>query len=140
MKKLLLTLCTLALLACSKGDDNDNKVVYDETKGYLTNLESVKHGIVGTWKHSLNVCEDSYDQWTFNKNSTYNYMLKVDCVGASESITGKYIIFEKDGKFYVDLDENFRNSGRLTLLEITTLTKTNIILSQWNIGTTFIRQ
>ncbi|MDR1198818.1 MAG: hypothetical protein LBK94_07390 [Prevotellaceae bacterium] len=46
MKKLLLLLCTAALIACSKDDDN---IQYDNTKGYLTNLESVKFGIVGTW-------------------------------------------------------------------------------------------
>lgn len=51
MKKLALLFLVLPLLfvACSD-DDKDEQVEYNETVGYLTNLTSVKAGIVGLWK------------------------------------------------------------------------------------------
>ena len=144
MKKLLLTLCTLALLACSKGDD-DNKIVYDETKGYLTNLESVKHGIVGTWKIEFNntECNNSYLQWVFNKNGKCNYKINTDCVNINQNktIIGEYVVLEENGKFYVKLDENFLEvfqDPSALRQEITILTKTTLNLD--NVMNNFTRQ
>ena len=57
MKKLLLILTSVMLLMTSCSGDGDNNlpewVTYDKTKGYLTNLESAKYGLIGTWKISF---------------------------------------------------------------------------------------
>ncbi|MDR1348355.1 MAG: hypothetical protein LBJ63_08040 [Prevotellaceae bacterium] len=102
MKKILLLLCTVALIACSKDDEN---IQYDNEKGYLTNLESVKFGIVGTWKFALSFCNDCYLAHEFNINNEHikhQHFLPSDSdVYFDEYRYYSYKIEEEDGSFFV---------------------------------------
>jgi hypothetical protein len=49
MKKILLVLLISVFTFVSCSDDEES-VEYNETMGYLINLTSVKHGIVGLWE------------------------------------------------------------------------------------------
>jgi hypothetical protein len=123
MKKIILLLCTFVLLSCGKGEiNNENKITYDAAKGYLTNLESVKYGIVGVWKK--NVIDNCFAQWTFNNNGTAVSYVSSDCSGdnAGDTKSYTYSVFEQNKKFYLKL--NIINEPEY-IDEILILTKTD---------------
>ncbi|MDR1197659.1 MAG: hypothetical protein LBK94_01420 [Prevotellaceae bacterium] len=103
MKKILLLLCTVAIMACSKDDDN---IQYDNTIGYLTNLESVKFGIVGRWIWENDGVEYPASFYEFFKNGD---------VTASGLLGGsiRYEIYEKDGGYWITLHSIFEDKGVL---------------------------
>jgi hypothetical protein len=84
MKKLLLLLASVMLLATScSSDDNDER-------GYLTDLENVKHGLIGTWGISYPI---EYDV-TFNGTILVIEMEDIE-------LTIPYSVIMEDGKFYI---------------------------------------
>ena len=118
MKKLLLLLTSVMLLATScSSDDNDN-VTYDEVKGYLTDVASVKHGLIGTWIDSTYY-------------ASYNYIYELELDGRNFTETEFYITDDtesviRDVAYYVTLrDGKFYING---LLEIAVLTKTALVI------------
>lgn len=115
MKKLLLAACS------SDDDDNDNTVTYDETKGYLTNFASVKHGIVGLWQ--------------FDNASSYSEYGNDGIVRSGESATelirkAKYETYKSDNNYILRSYAigDVEGTGTYVDATITKLDKNNLYL------------
>ena len=96
MKRLILLFIMSTIIAsCDK--DSDNTVRYDEEKGYLTNIESVKFGIVGRW-HSVNAPYPRVIAVNYSEDGQ-------QCAGdeSDEELTScvNYKILQIDGKFII---------------------------------------
>ena len=132
MKKLLLILTSVMLLASCGSDDNNeptNNIIFDDVKGYLTNLESVKYGLIGEW-------EMRSGSWIVEmKLDKVNIFASVDKGDGTpiETYTLPYFASMEGGKFYITM---VRDGGVNSKTEITKLNKTTLIYNM----ETYIRQ
>ena len=144
---------TTILSSCSSDNDNlPEGVTYDKTKGYLTTIESVQHGIIGTWKAFLEIhiivggtskqlCTDSYRTIKFDKNNKFILETVATCTEqdindfneawlppliSSGTSEGEYSIIDGGNKFILTL-KYYRPDGSISSTvnhEIFTLNKT----------------
>ncbi|MDR2065476.1 MAG: hypothetical protein LBP85_07210 [Prevotellaceae bacterium] len=130
MKKILLLLSITLFAACGK--DDVEAVQYSEEKGYLTTLESVKYGIVGTWRVYYNNenCQ-GYSQLVFDKNKYIN-SYDMTCMPSSSPVSGIYEIYEENGKFYININDTYVDDVILSKMEISLLNKTNLKIPQFS--------
>jgi hypothetical protein len=121
-------------MACSKDDDN---IQYDNEKGYLTNLESVKYGIVGTWKFALSFCNDCYLAHEFNINNEHiehHHFLPSDSdVYFDDYRYYSYKVEEEDGNFFCISEAQPNSDYWSRKQKILILNKTDLCLD--NLGT-----
>jgi len=123
MKKLLLLLLTSVMLlaASCSSDDNNEEIIYDEVKGYLTNLESVKHGLQGSWEDVVLIQNpDRSYELRFSKNTVYSVYKQSD--NNDEKRTEPYSVLLENGKFYFE-----STIGNGNTMEIYTLNRTSLI-------------
>ena len=132
MKKLLLILTSAMLLISScSSDDNNNGITYDEIKGYLTNIESVKYGLIGTWEDPEQFQYNDMYEVTFDETTMYT-ILTDDEGETFDEWTGPYSVILENGKFYVEIefedeDEHGNPTGlRVARSEIRILNKTTL--------------
>ena len=104
MKKLLLLLLTSAVLlisSCSSNDDN-------EEKGYLTDLESAKHGIIGSWMDPEN--EDETYLITFDETTmTISGDESGEDFVQTYEFSYPYSVIMQNGRFYTAVERKKRD-------------------------------
>ena len=114
--------------SCSSDDNNEN---YDEIKGYLTDLENVKRGLIGTWE-----CPDEYglEEITFDE-SAFSRIYKEVGYDDNDRLFGIYSVSSSSGKFYIQMR---RSSGSVINAEIHVLNKTTLVLHTEEQGYVYI--
>ena len=133
MKKLLLILTSAMLLAAScSSDDNDN-VTFDDVKGYLTNVESVRHGLIGTWVDSSHYhADDDYAtfEMTFDGRNWAGVAFYNGVEEDDDRESGTYSVTSRGDKFYITISGNNNETGEIKNreLEILILNKTTLTL------------
>ena len=135
MKKLLLLLTSVMLLATSCSSDDEN-VTYDEVKGYLTDVASVKHGLIGTWEDPDGAAWGYTYEITFN-GRTVNAIEKEEGYEDDEW-SASYSVSSKNDKFYLKLTiGNISAESEILILNETTLSYYN---EEYDYTETFTRK